>query len=118
MLTKFGKTARKIRIDRNEYLADMAEKLGVSPSLLSAVENGRRAIPQKWYHKVAAAYSLSAVESEALFDSFIELYQGVFVTIEDTAPEEREAFLSLLKIICNFSGEILKQKVREWAKED
>ena len=43
MLTALGRFLRKIRIDRNELLKDMADKLEVSASFLSAVENGKRA---------------------------------------------------------------------------
>ena len=46
MLTEFGKALRKIRIDRQQLLKDMANKLGVSSAYLSAVENGKRRMPQ------------------------------------------------------------------------
>ncbi|MBQ4504903.1 MAG: helix-turn-helix transcriptional regulator, partial [Firmicutes bacterium] len=45
MLTEFGKMCRKMRIDRNELLAEMAGRVGVSPAFLSAVENGKRNVP-------------------------------------------------------------------------
>lgn len=45
MLTPFGKEVRKIRIDMNMKLMEMAEKLGVSPTFLTAVETGRKAVP-------------------------------------------------------------------------
>ena len=45
MLTSIGKFFRKLRIDEGEILKDMAEKLGVSVSFLSAVENGKKRMP-------------------------------------------------------------------------
>lgn len=42
MITPIGKFLRKLRIDTGEILKDMAEKLHVSPSFLSAVENGKK----------------------------------------------------------------------------
>ena len=45
MLTEFGKCLRKIRIDKAELLKDMAEKLQVTSAYLSAVEHGKREIP-------------------------------------------------------------------------
>lgn len=45
MATELGKTLRKIRIDRDELLKDMAEKLDMSPSMLSSIENGTRKPP-------------------------------------------------------------------------
>ena len=37
MLTKFGKELRKIRIEHDEILKDMADKLNVTAAYLSAV---------------------------------------------------------------------------------
>ena len=42
MLTALGKFLRKLRIDNGEILKDMADKLGVTASFLSAVENGKK----------------------------------------------------------------------------
>ena len=47
-LTEFGKFSRKLRIDNGELLKDMAIKLNVTVSYLSAVEIGKRNIPEKW----------------------------------------------------------------------
>ena len=60
MLTEFGKALRKIRIDRQQLLKDMANKLGVSSAYLSAVENGKRRMPQDWVSKIASIYSLDS----------------------------------------------------------
>ena len=56
MLTQFGKELRHIRLDRDEKLKDMAEKLGVTVSYLSAVENGKRNIPDNWIEMIASEY--------------------------------------------------------------
>ena len=42
MLTRFGKRLRTLRIEENQRLKDMADKLGVTAAYLSAVENGKR----------------------------------------------------------------------------
>ncbi|KHF28295.1 Helix-turn-helix domain protein [Anoxybacillus sp. BCO1] len=51
MLTEFGRFCRKLRIDNGELLKHMADKLGVTSSYLSAVENGKRNVPQDWVEK-------------------------------------------------------------------
>ncbi|WP_243015114.1 helix-turn-helix domain-containing protein, partial [Brevibacillus borstelensis] len=58
MVTPFGKFCRKLRIDKEELLKDMADKLGVTSSYLSAVENGKRSIPQSWLHGISQIYEL------------------------------------------------------------
>ena len=46
MLTSIGRFLRKLRIDQGEILKDMAEKLGVTVSFLSSVENGKKKCPR------------------------------------------------------------------------
>lgn len=45
MVNNFGKFCRKLRIDRNERLYDMAKRLNVSSAFLSKVENGQKKPP-------------------------------------------------------------------------
>ena len=41
-ISEFAIFCRKLRLDNNQILKDMADVLGVSSSYLSAVENGKR----------------------------------------------------------------------------
>ena len=43
--TALGKFLRKLRVDRDERLYDMAENVGVSSAFLSGVENAIRRLP-------------------------------------------------------------------------
>ena len=70
-LTSFGKFKRKLRIDHDELLKDMAEKLGVTVSYLSAVEMGKRNIPSKWADILIKEYKLDEKEQ-------IELKEAIF----------------------------------------
>lgn len=58
MLTPFGRFLRKLRIDRGEIMKDMAEKLQVTASFLSAVEIGKKAVPDSWVPILGRQYSL------------------------------------------------------------
>lgn len=51
-LTKFGKTIRKLRIEHNMLLGNMAESLKISSSYLSSIEVGEREIPQDFFEKI------------------------------------------------------------------
>jgi transcriptional regulator with XRE-family HTH domain len=59
MTTDFGKFCRKLRIDNNELMKDMANKLGVTTSYLSAIEKGKRNIPTDWAEQIAEHYELT-----------------------------------------------------------
>ena len=58
-ITEFGKFIRKFRLDHNERLFDMAQKLQVSSAFLSSVETGKKSIPQKMLDKIKTVYSMS-----------------------------------------------------------
>lgn len=66
MLTEYGKVLRKIRIDRNMLLKEMADSLEVTASYLSAVEHGKREIPLNWTSKISELYHLSMDERNLL----------------------------------------------------
>ena len=66
MLTRFGKQLRKIRIDRDQRLKDMAEQLNVTVAYLSAVENGNRVVPDSWVYTLSKKYELSEEETVSL----------------------------------------------------
>lgn len=66
MITELGKELRKIRIDRDERLLDMADKLQKSAAFVSAVEVGKKTPPNGFEEAVISAYSLAADMAEKL----------------------------------------------------
>lgn len=66
MMTEIGKLLRTLRIDRDERLLDMAAKLGVSPSFLSAVEKGHKSPPADIEETVIELYRLAAEDADKL----------------------------------------------------
>ena len=69
MLTAFGKFCRKLRIERDEILKNMADKLEVTPSYLSAVEIGKRKIPETWGKLITNIYDLTPAQQQELLDA-------------------------------------------------
>ena len=67
--TEFGKELRKIRVERDETLFDMARRLGISPSHLSLIERGGRRVPTDMAARVRKEYGLSGEESARLMAS-------------------------------------------------
>lgn len=69
MLSEFGKFCRKLRIEKNELLIDMAQKLNVKPSFLSAVEVGKKSIPEKWKNEITEKYDLNQEQEQELIEA-------------------------------------------------
>lgn len=82
MVTPFGKICRKIRIDRDETMRDMADKFGFTHSHLSAIEHGKRTIPKDLPMKLIQHYKLSQEDTHFLLRECI---------IESLSEREREA---------------------------
>ena len=57
-LDKFGKLLRNIRITRSLLLKDMADKLDISSAELSAIETGKKPIPDWFISAIASNYNI------------------------------------------------------------
>lgn len=66
MLSPIGKTLRMLRLEQDQRLMDMAERLDVTSSFLSAVEMGRKAPPRDFVEKVQRAYSLVGARADEI----------------------------------------------------
>ena len=80
MLTRFGKAVRKIRIDNDEILRDMAAKLHVTAAYLSAVENGNRKVPDSWIGILAKEYKLDEQKIIDLQNAAFENRDSIKIT--------------------------------------
>lgn len=83
MLTEIGKLLRKLRIDKNERMLDMAGKLDVSSSFLSAVEIGKKSPPSNFDSLVSKAYNLQGSAYDALVTA-VDRSRKSFVLEPDT----------------------------------
>ena len=79
MVSAFGKCMRKIRGD--ESLRTCAKRLEITPSFLSALEVGRRTVPDSYYEKIKDLYNLSEEQSRELYESIIYTNQRVDIEI-------------------------------------
>ena len=118
MISELGKELRKLRIDRNERLLDMADKLGRSSAFLSAVEVGRKSPPDDLVPKVIELYDLEEADAERLFttsarskDSF-KLKAGSMMA-RDTASLLARRFDTLTDDELVSIQDILKKKESE-----
>lgn len=107
MLTEFGKYLRKLRIDRQEILKDMADKLHVSSAYLSAVETGKRRIPHKWVENISELYSLNAQDSYELQQAADNSTQNVTISLEGASAQRKDAVLSFARALDGLSDEEL-----------
>lgn len=88
MLTAMGKELRKLRIDLGVTLVQMAEAVGVSATMLSAVETGKKKVPGDFVERIVAAYPALQVKREALL-SLANLSNGeVVVSLASASADD------------------------------
>ena len=66
MTTEIGKELRKLRIDRDERLLDMSERIKKSSAFISAVERGTKTPPAGFEDLVIKTYQLVGEAADAL----------------------------------------------------
>ena len=87
-LTDFGKTLRKLRIDHDVNLKNMADGLGVTSAFLSGVETGRNAINPGLINKISEILSLSDAESLELNAAASKTLSEVSIRVENDHDAE------------------------------
>lgn len=115
MLSPIGKALRHLRLETDERLMDMAQRLDVTSSFLSAVEMGRKVPPRDLAEKVINEYRLTALSANNL-RSAISASQSVFkieathALARDTAGLLANKFSTLSDIELNKIKGILQKK--------
>lgn len=97
MLTEFGKFSRKLRIDCGELLKNMADKLGVTPSYLSAVENGKRNVPEEWINVIIEKYNLENRQISELKQAYYDTLTDVNINMKGKNIEDRRLITSFAR---------------------
>ena len=109
-ITQLGKFLRKIRIDCNQILMDMATELNISVAQLSAIELGKRAVSDATKSKIIELYSSFCSGKEEL-ERLIDMSQPSFKEDFEGIPEmRRELFISFARKY----KEIPDEEAREW----
>lgn len=112
MITEFGKALRKLRIDRNEYIKDMAEKLHISVAYLSAIETGKRAIPENLVGGITRAYRLEPDDVDALNQLKDKSNREVRISLIGKTRKQIEAILRFAKCVGTMNNEKLDKIVQ------
>lgn len=105
MLTSIGKFLRKLRIDEGEILKDMAGKLGVTVSFLSAVENGKKRMPSAWNSQICELYDLDEKQREKFTTAIAETENSVEMNLFDQNLQKRELAVSFARIFSDIDEE-------------
>lgn len=108
-VTSLGKKLRKIRIENDEVTYDMAEKIGISVSYLSAIENGKRKIPKNFIEILFEVYNLKEEEKKEILEMVASYSGEMKLRLEGMNASQKELSLLYARKISNLSEEQIKK---------
>lgn len=97
MLTPFGKTVRKMRIDLGLTLKSMAESMGVTSSYLSAIETGKRAVTKPVLDSIISYFNADEKQKEKLINSARDSQQSVEISLSGKNGYAREVAIAFAR---------------------
>lgn len=97
--TEFGLWLAHFMLNNNTNMAEVAQKLRVSPSLLSHISTGRRAIPKNFHYAFITEFGLDAKDRQ-------ELEKAI-----DLTEEHGQLHLKSPYIVCRALND------QDWTKE-
>lgn len=95
MLTEFGKILRIIRINSGDSSRAMAKKLNLSPSYLSAIENGKRNIPSDIEKLLCDAYPLSSTDVMKIRKTIVGSCTSIKINLTEFAEKKKRLIFAI-----------------------
>lgn len=109
MLTSFGKLVRKIRIEKEVNLKEMALLIDKSSAFLSAVETGRKNVPTGMVEDIIKKMELTQEEAEQLTIAAQESRHEVSIPMQDFNNRQREVVAAFARHFSSLEPEELTQ---------
>ncbi len=97
MLTPFGKTVRKLRIDLGITLKSMAEAMGMTSSYLSAIETGKRTVTKPILDSIVNFFNASPTQKEELIKAARDSQQSVEINLSGRGENAREVAIAFAR---------------------
>lgn len=92
-VTDVGRFLRKLRLDNNEVLFDMAKKLECSSAFISAIELGKRPIPYDLQQKLIKIYNLSEDQQKNFQRAIDQSAKSVTIGFDELSDNSKELAL-------------------------
>lgn len=97
MRVKIGDYLRDLRLANSQTLKQMADGLDVSSAFLSAVENGKKNMPEKWYELLSHNYNLNGVQLDELRNAVEESSTNIKLNLINANSINRELAISFAR---------------------
>lgn len=107
--TAYGKALRIIRVKNDELLKDMADRLQMTSAYLSAIENGKRNIPEDLTNKITVLYNLSKDDENDLKNAEEVSLKSINIELINANDEQKELAVAFAKKFNKLDGVTIKK---------
>lgn len=118
MVTQFGKKLRILRMDNGELLKDMADKLGVASSFLSAIEFGDKNVPKDFLSKLMITYQIPDEEVDEWRKAIEDSVKQTKINLQKASLAKRKAALVFSRNFDDMPEDTAKRILEIFSEED
>jgi transcriptional regulator with XRE-family HTH domain len=109
MTTTLGKELKKLRIDLGLTLLGMAQAMNMSSSFLSAIETGRKRVPDNFLDTLTLSFGKVQIEKNKYEVLINQARKEVRMSIEDSNFEDAALATALARRFSNLTPEQKKR---------
>lgn len=117
MATELGRYLRRLRIDNDELLKQMAVRLEVASSTLSSIESGRRTPPRGFIERLVNEYRISGDSARDLQDALLKSREEIPLRIKELSSNDQNLAVAFARKFSSLSDD-QKDRLRRILEED
>lgn len=116
--TRYGEFIRILRVKHHEVMGDLAKVLDTTLPFMSAVENGKKNVPENWPVLLIEHYSLNANEITELYQSIEESKTQMKISLISANTTQRKLAVQFQRSFENLDEDTASAIMKLLNKED
>ena len=116
--TKYGEYMRVLRVKAHEVMGDTAKLLGVKVPFVSAVESGKRNVPEEWIPVLIEHYDLDAAGQAELRDAIESSRTQMKINLISASNTQRRLAVQFQRSFENLDEDTAEAIMKLLNKED
>lgn len=116
--TKYGEYMRILRVKAHEVMGDTAKLLGVKLPFVSAVESGKRNVPEEWVPVLIEHYDLDAAAQAELRDAIESSKTQMKINLISATNTQRRLAVQFQRSFENLDEDTAEAIMKLLNKED
>ena len=116
--TKYGEFMRVLRVKAHEVMGDTAKLLGVKVPFVSAVESGKRNVPEEWIPVLIEHYGLDVAGQAELRDAIESSKTQMKINLISASNKQRRLAVQFHRSFENLDEDTAEAIMKLLNKED